>query len=257
MTSSANQPRLSSLIVGPMKTHFRTWKNVFLIAIAISFLFAGSIHAEEPVKKFLARLRDEGLSETGIKYLDLCAARDRLPASMKGDLPLERNILLQDSIKNAKTPQQRDERIAAIEQGYKQFLDASPTHPRRSEAQTKLGDLLLERAQTFLSDSKKDENKESATTLRSKARDVYTEAMGLYAKIIEELKPILESMKGDKIKASDTEGKERREQYQKDYRGAQILNAKMMEFMSQTYDPQSADWRKWLENSEAALSQII
>ena len=257
MPFHAANPSNSLLVaLSPKWACFRTWLSTGLVVIT-SFVFVGPLSAEEPVKKFLSRLKEEGLYETGLKYLDNCAAKNRLPASMKDDLPLERNMLLQESLKTVKTPQQREERIAAIEKGYITFLDGAPKHPRRSEAQTNLGDLLLNRAQTALDDSKKEENKASAESLRTKARKGFTEAMGLYTKVTEELKPILESMKGDKIKPNDTEGKERREQYQKDYRGAQILIAKMMEFMSQTYEPQSADWRKWLEKSEAALSQII
>lgn len=213
--------------------------------------------ADEPAARFLGRLRDEGLYEMGLKYLDIGAAKNRLPASMKEDLPLERVILLQDSLKTMKTLQQRDERIAAIENGFKEFISGFPKHPRRSEAQTKYGDLLLSRAQTALDDSKKDENKANIESLRAKARGYFDQAHGLYAKIIEELVPILDSMAGDKIKPNDVAGRELRDRYRNEYRQAQILEAKMMEFISQTYEPQSAEWKDWLTKSEAAFNELI
>ena len=213
--------------------------------------------SEEPVKKFLARLREEGMHDIGLKYLELSVAKNRLPESMKEDLPLERILLLQDSLFASKTVQQRDERISAIEKGYREFLSQFPNHSRRSEAQTKLGDLLLDRAQTAMADSEKDENKDSAEAYRGKARTSYTEALDLYDLIIEELKPILESMKGDKIKPNDSVGKALRERYQADYRQAQILSAKMMEYIGLTYPVDSTEWKTWLGKSEGALSQII
>jgi tetratricopeptide (TPR) repeat protein len=234
-------------------------RTVLVVALVLTcqLIWPTTLLAEEPAERFLLRLREEGLYDMGLKYLELSAAKNRLPASIKDDLPLERIILLQDSLKTVKTPQQRDERIAKIEKGYKDFLAESPKHPRRSEAQTKLGDLLLSQAQTALDDSKKDENKASSDVLKTKARGIYTEALALYGKITEELKPILESMAGDKIKAGNVAAKALRDRYRNEYRQAQVLEAKMMEFISQTYEPQSAEWKQWLEKSEKALSELI
>jgi hypothetical protein len=240
-----------------MQALFQPLTKAVSIAFAFSLIHGIALFGEEPVKKFLDRLREERMYEIGLKYLEISVAQNRLPESMKEDLPLERILLLQDSLMASKTVQQRDERIAAIEKDYKAFLTQFPNHLRRSEAQTKLGDLLLSRAQTAIAESKKDENKETAENLRVQARESYTEALDLYNRIIEELKPILEAMKGDKIKPDDTKGKERRDRYQAEYRQAQILSAKMMEYVGQTYAPDSAESRQWLEKSEAALSQII
>jgi hypothetical protein len=234
-----------------------TWLAAGLLSVSPLSLQPSALFADEPVKRFLSRLQDEGLYEVGLKYLDVISAQGRLPDGMKEDLPLERNLLLQESLKTMKSLQLRDERIVSIEKGYQEFLKTATSHPRRSEAQTKLGDLLLERAQTALAESRKEANKSTSEDLRNKARAGYTEALDLYAKIIEELKPLIESMKGDKIKPNDTDAKERRERYQSEYRQAQILQAKMMEFVSQTYDSQSAEWKQWLTKSEAALSAII
>ena len=240
-----------------MQRHFHHLTRTVGIAIAFSILGGFALFGEEPVKKFLDRLREERMYDIGLKYLEINTAQNRLPESMKEDLPLERILLLQDSLMASKTVQQRDERIAAIEKSYKDFLTQFPNHLRRSEAQSKLGDLLLDRAQTALAESKKDENKETVESFREKARESYMQALGLYNRIIEELVPILEAMKGDKIKPDDNKGKERRERYQTEYRQAQILSAKIMENVGQTFVVDSAEARQWLEKSEAALSQII
>ena len=238
---------------------------IVLVALTLTILslLASTTIAEEPAKRFLSRLREEGYYDQGLKYLEISAAKNRLPESMKADLPLERVILMQDSLKSVKTQQQRDERIAAIEKGYRDFLSQSPSHSRRSETQTKLGDLLLDRGQSALDESKRPENVVSSESWRSKSRQAYTEALDLYKKISEELKPILESMEGDKIKTIKIEGKglkeltELRDQYRREYRQAQILEAKTMDFLAQTYDDPSPDRRKWLEKSESNFNAIV
>lgn len=233
------------------------------LAVLTWLTLSPTAFAEEPAKRFLNRLREEGYYDQGLKYLEISAAKNRLPASMKMDLPLERVILMQESLRNVKTPQQRDERIAAIEKGYREFLAAAPAHSRRSETQTKLGDLLLDRAQSALDESKKPENVISSDSWQSKARQAYTEALELYNQVTEELKPILTSMAGDKLKSIEIEGKdlkdltELRDQYQREYRQSQILQAKTMEFIGQTYSPSNPEWRKWLEKSESSFNSLI
>ena len=236
-----------------------------LAVLAALTLFTPSppAFADEPAKRFLNRLREEGYYDQGLKYLEISAAKNRLPASMKMDLPLERVLLMQESLRNVKTTQQRDERIASIEKGYREFLAAAPTHSRRSETQTKLGDLLLDRAQSALDESKKPENVISSDSWQSKARQAYMEALELYDQVTEELKPILVSMAGEKLKSIKVEGKdlkdltELRDQYQREYRQSQILQAKTMEFIGQTYSPSSPEWRKWLEKSETSFNSLI
>lgn len=231
--------------------------------LAVILLSSTAANADEPAKRFLKRLREEGYYDQGLKYLEISAAKNRLPANMMADLPLERVILMQESLRTVKTPQQRDERMLAIEKGFKEFLASAPTHSRRSETQTKLGDLLLDRAQSALDESKKPENVISSESWRSKSRQAYTEAMDLYTKISEELKPILESMAGDKIKTIKVDGKdakeltELREQYQREYRQSQILQAKTMEFIAQTYDAQTPQRRTWLEKAEASFIAVV
>jgi len=248
-------------------TRTRLWKSTPLLLVALAFssfiTFEDSTFADEPAKRFLNRLREEGFYDMGLKYLEVSAARNRLPADMKTDLPLERVMLMQESLRNVKTPQQRDERMAAIEKGYREFLAAAPGHSRRSETQTKLGDLLLDRALSALTESKKPENVVSSESWRSKSRQAYTEALDLYNKISEELKPILETMAGDKIKSLKIEGKsvkeltELREQYQREYRQSQILGAKTMEFIAQTYDEPSPDRKQWLEKAETSFNAVV
>ncbi len=233
-----------------------------MVAISTATIVPNAM-SEEPAKRFLKRLREEGYYDLGLKYLETSAAKNRLPESLKADLPLERNIILQQSLRTLKTKEQRDERMLAIEKGYKEFLTASPNHSRRSETQTSLGDLYLARAQAALEESTNPDNVISSDSWRSKSRQAYTDALELYNRIAEELKPLLTSMDGDKIKTIKIEGKnlaelkELREQYREEYRNAQILQAKTMEFLSQTYPPSSPEWRKWLESSEKNLSALV
>jgi hypothetical protein len=103
------------------------------------------VSAQEPAAKFLQSLKDSGYYDEALKYLELSAQRNRLPESMKADLGLEKIMLLQMSLAEVRTSKDLDEKLAQVEQGFKDFLTNSPTHPRRGETLLKLADLYLNR----------------------------------------------------------------------------------------------------------------
>jgi hypothetical protein len=81
-----------------MQAFFQPLTQAVSIALAFSLIHGIALFGEEPVKKFLDRLREEKMYEIGLKYLEINVAQNRLPESMKEDLPLERILLLQDSL---------------------------------------------------------------------------------------------------------------------------------------------------------------
>ncbi len=225
--------------------------------LAILCAFPMVAVADEPAKRFLERLKDEGLYDQAVKYLDLSVQHKRLPPAMMEDVPLERVILLQESLKNVRTAQQADDRIAKIEAGFKEFLSGPVEHPRRSEARLLLADLYFTRGQNALNDSNKEENKGKGDELRQKARTAFEEASKVFTATIEELNPKLSAMQGANVKPSDTEKFELRKRLRQDYRQAEILFALSMRFIAETYPAESAEWKEWLVKAEAKLSDVV
>ena len=97
--------------------------------------------AEEPVERFLVRLREASLHSLAATYLDGVTASGLVPDSLKNDIPLEKLILLNDSLGTVRSPEERAQRSLKIEQGFKEFLEKNANHPRRSEARMQLADL--------------------------------------------------------------------------------------------------------------------
>ncbi|AMV33901.1 hypothetical protein VN12_17360 [Pirellula sp. SH-Sr6A] len=225
------------------------------LAFACGAASAPSMVAEEPAKRFLERLRDEQLFDIGIQYIEIAEKRNRIPESLRADLPLEKIGLLQDSLLTLQKPDQIEARMRQLEEQLRSFLASAGSHPRKSEAQTRLGDLLRDRAAFAIQESKKPENSAKSEELKEKARKGYSDAIALYVSINEELKPILQNLAGNR--AQTAEDKALRDRYQEEYRQAEILHAKTLEFLSQTYPDGSTDWKQWLEKSEAKLSEII
>ncbi|XZE36139.1 hypothetical protein SH501x_001695 [Pirellulaceae bacterium SH501] len=238
-------------------SHRSRWLTCLAITCGtVSVSLGGSYGlAEEPAKRFLERLREEQLFDVAVQYLEISEKKNRIPESLKADLPLEKIGLLQDSILTLQKPDQIEVRMQQIEEQLRSFLASSGSHPRKSEAQTRLGDLLRDRALFAVQESKRPENASKADEFLQKARKGYADAIALYISINEELKPILQNLAGNR--AQTAEDKALRDRYQEEYRQAEILHAKTLEFLGQTYPDGSAEWKQWLEKAEAKLSEII
>lgn len=219
------------------------------------------LRAEEPASKFLERLKEEGLYDQALKYLDLSIKRNRLPESMKSEVDLERILLLQLSLKEVRNDKGVTDKLAAIEKGFKDFLAAWPTHPRRSETMLKLADMYMARGGQILDQIKQEGTTESAdgkiAELREQARVALQQAFDTFGETTTYLRPILETMRGAKIAPTETEKIALRDKLLTDYKQAQILQAITTKFLAETYDPNSPEWKSNLEAADKQLGEVV
>ena len=224
------------------------------LGLAMASLVGTLATAEEPVGKFLERLKEQQLHQLAAVYLEDLDRTGALPETMKADLPLERLLLLQDSLATLRSAEQRNQRMDQLKKGFEEFLQASPNHPRRSEARLALADLLLGRGQQALEAAKGPKATEQD---RQASRQAFEAALKLFDDTLAELKPILESMQGARVAASDAAALATRERYQGEYRQAEILRGLTNKFLADTYPDGSSESKAFLEKSESLLSQVI
>jgi hypothetical protein len=231
-----------------------------LLGVHAAFGIPSQAVAEEPAAKFLQRLKEEGYYDQALKYLDLSVQKNRLPASMKEDIGLEKVMLLQMSLAEVRTAKDLDVKLAQVEQGYKEFLTNSPQHPRRGETLLKLADLYLDRGTKLLEDSKEDARKpelaDKAKEQRERARGSLQQAFETYTTTIDSLRPTLEQMQGANVKPNETERLALREKLQREYRQAQILQAISSKLTAETFDANSPEWKQRLEDAEKKLADV-
>jgi hypothetical protein len=228
------------------------------------FLLAGFsfiVSAEEPASKFLERLKEEGLYDQALKYLDLGLSRNRLPESMKSEVDLERILLLQLSLQNVRSDKEVAEKLQAIEKGFKDFLSAKPEHPRRAETMLKLADMYMARGDQVLEQIKRESSQEAISgkvaELREQARVSLQQASEVFRETTAYLRPILETLKGAKIAPNETDKLAFREKLLTEYKQAQILNAITTKFLAETYDANSAEWKSNLESADKQLLEVV
>jgi len=231
-----------------------------IACVCSSAYLCSRAHSDEPAAKFLERLKEAGYYDQALKYLNLGVQRNRIPESMKADLGLERILILQLSLDDVRTAKEGEERLAAIEQGFKDFLNTSPEHPRRSETMLKLADMYLVRGTKLLTDadaeSKKEGGQAKSTELREKARIALQQANESFGSAVEWLKPVLEKMQGANVKPNETERLALREKMRTEYRQGEILQAITTRYLAESYPPKSPEWTQNLEEAGKKLDQI-
>ncbi len=219
-----------------------------ILCLAGALLFVSSSRGEEPVARFLERLRQQKLFDLAVVYLDRSAAAGLLNPTTLQNLELEKIILRQESVAASKSGKDREARAQQVEQDLQKFLSSNPNHARRTEAKLKLADIWLTRAQELL--DKGDDQKQSA-------REYFQKSMDLFGASVTELRPILESMQGAKVDPNDREKLALRERYQEEYRQAEILQAYCAMRLGDTFASGSSDARAWLTKAKELFSGII
>ncbi len=136
-----------------------------------------------------------------------------------------------------------------LEAGFREFLLKNPQNRRRSEVRIQLADLLLKRGQDLVRKSA------AANEEPTAAREVFVESRKLFDGTIEELRPLLENLQGNK---ADTAAKEAlRDRMRSEYRQSEILKAVTAKFLAETYADKAAERKQWLEKSETELLDLV
>lgn len=226
-----------------------------LCLLALLAILSGKLgKADEPVERFLERLREEQLFDLAEIYLEDLAARDLLSDKYRNDLPLERLLLSMESAKMIRSADQRGKKLDQVEAGLQEFVSKNGKHTRLHEARLKLAELLLSRGTDARERMKGPKATEEDSSL---ARTSFENARNLFESIMKDLQPILQEMQGARIAADDADKLALREKLVEQFRQAEMLRAICARFYGETYAADSADFKKWLELADTELADII
>ncbi|HET6575556.1 MAG TPA: hypothetical protein VFG68_18275 [Fimbriiglobus sp.] len=146
------------------------------VALAVLALSAAPAAAQPGDPLDLARgLRDNGLADLALEYLDRVAAGKPSPA-LKALLPLERALARLDLAADETDDARRDALIARAKTEFEQFLSTQPNHPRRAEAAVALARVVSAQAKSTLSRSNKIADDIKRGAARAKARPIFEDA---------------------------------------------------------------------------------
>ena len=146
---------------------------LFFMLIAIS---TRSVRAEERYHDFLQGLRDRNYFDYAILYLDQLTRRPSLPDEFRQVIPYERAITLRENARQLRNPEKQFELLDQAMAYLEQFSKENPNHPRSGDANLDRAQILLQKAEVEIVQSKAPANKGSRSDFQRRGRELIRKA---------------------------------------------------------------------------------
>jgi len=215
------------------------WLPTALVLAGCLVVAAGQGEAAEETQRFLDGLRERGLYDMALEYLEQMRASPLVDKEFRTAIDYEVGVTLIAASRTGRLASIRQEQLDQAHTSLQNFLRDNPEHPLAAGANTKLADLLVERgrikaeqaAKPGRPTNEKEQLMEEARALYQEARQVLD---GLEVKFLDAHREFPKV-----IDPKDTERIEAREQVRRDLLQARLALATVVYEIAQTYDPGS------------------
>lgn len=246
--------------------------RAMFVALAAWTALAGLASAEEPFDAFLEGLRRREMYDAAVMYIEQLRTRADLPAEIKSILSFEEGACLLEGAKLIKDTAERQKQLDAAAGKFREFLKATPSHPRAALANTQLGLVIVERAKSKVEESSRPNRTTQKPQLLEEARKLFAEATTALdtaekqlEKNLEDFPKYIEPKKTKEIAARDEArgfllrgklyGAMVREQHAKAYDDKAPERKKLLEEAAKQYGVIAERWRRLVVGPTALMYQ--
>ncbi|MEN9556294.1 MAG: hypothetical protein RLZZ232_2580 [Planctomycetota bacterium] len=241
-----------------MQSHRQMRVGVWLAALLLvpAFPSQGFLHAQEPIQAFIEGLRQKGYYDTAIEYLDGLSLRTDLPQEIRDVLDLQRGITLQQAGAASRVPVDREKLLSDSEVALQKFLKVFPQHPQAANANSLLGELLFDRAESLVWQTAEKSSQDERVSLQNQARVLIDQAKGIFQTAHDQYKSQYEAFPKYLDETKDEEAFQRRREAEGKYLRAWLNLVRCTYERGQTFDRGSEE-RKQTLNQAAQLFESI
>ncbi|WP_083842995.1 P-loop NTPase family protein [Schlesneria paludicola] len=147
-----------------------------LISSILIVVLAQAVHAEERYLDFVRGLRERGYFDYAILYLDQLGQRASVPDDVRQVLTYEKAVTLRESAKALRNPEKQQEQLDQALAYLEQFVREHPDHPRTADANSDRAQILLQKADVEIFQSKSPANKGSKLPFQRRGRELVAKA---------------------------------------------------------------------------------
>ena len=222
---------------------------VGLVLVAITSV----AKAAKPWRPFLDGLRDRGMYDIALVYLDRMAVDPKCPADLRKVLDFEAGTTLLGDSSTTSLLARRERLLDKARSRFKKFVSEHPDHPLAPKATSYLAKILVEQGRNQARLAERPATlPEHRDRLLAKAREYYTEAKAVFD---EARRHYLDALKqiGD---SSDEATIEKRELLETELLEARFSLATIEYETARTHPSQSAQRRKGLVEAANAFQQL-
>ncbi|HQU45454.1 MAG: hypothetical protein B7Z73_10230, partial [Planctomycetia bacterium 21-64-5] len=224
----------------------------FLISCALAgfmLLSARTAPAEEAYARFLQGLKEQGLFDAALDYLELMRTSPLLSEAQKQELAFEEGRLLVDNARAENDAAAKSKLLDQARDRFAAFIKASSANPKAAVAETELGNILVERGRSLLEQAERPANASKKEALTKQARELFQEAKKVFDEA--EAKFTARMQEFPKILDPKKEAKriEERDQARDDVLRARMFAAGILQVMASSYPAGSAEQKKLLHEA--------
>lgn len=225
------------------------WAGVMLIT-------AASLSAQEPYQEFTRALRDRGYYDMAVFYLDQLATRSGVPDDVRQLIPYEKAITLLESSRVTRSPERQLEQLDQALAFLEQFVKDSPNHPQAADANSERAQILLGKARVEILQSKSPANQGAKGDYQKRARDYIGKARAVFKTAFDQHEAAWKKFGTFIDKVKDADKYEARAQSEVNMIRAQLDLALCTYEEAQTYDADSADYKRLLNDAAAMFEEM-
>lgn len=225
------------------------------LLVVLVWLVARPTLAVEPYAQFLAGLRERGLYELALDYLDSMRASPLLSEQQKSEMPFEEGRLLTELARTERDTSAKIKLLDRARDRFDEFIKNNPSNPLAPKAEIELGEVLVVRAHDLFDQAQRPANLKKKDKLLTDSRAVLEEAKrvfeGAETKMIEEAKkyPV-------HTKKNEAHLAEARKQAIAEAVRAQLYTAGIPFELAKTYPEASEERKKLLQESADKFEKL-
>jgi hypothetical protein len=230
------------------------WLLVFL-AWCLLVLAPAAVQAIEPAQAFLDGLRERGLYDVALDYLDSAAQNPAVPVSFKETLAYEKAVTLIQGARLQRDTSVREKQLDEGQKTLQEFVSAQPSHLLAMSARSQMGNVIVERARIKVERAKKSAAGEK-DKLNQEAQTLYLEAGKVFAALVEELRTKLKAYPAVIDEKKEAKRAEERDRFRMDFLQGQLLVAATREEMADTLPKDSKQWSEALTAAAGEYKKV-
>ena len=223
-------------------------------ALAIVAAPCGFAAAAEDYQRFLEGLRDHGYYDVTVEYLQRLRNDPQIPQEFKNRIAYEEGVTLIAASRAERDADQKVKHLNAASDKLNEFIKSAGDPALAAEAESQLGNVLVERAKMLLNRSKLPKYAAQKTALIEESRARFAEAQQVFTSAEQKFADHLKQL--PKSEKPNSPANETREEARVDLRRARLFAAQAVYESSQAYPPESAERKKLLETAAAKFGEL-
>jgi tetratricopeptide (TPR) repeat protein len=235
-------------------------RRAIRLAVLSLAILPSAAFGTEPAEEFLRGLKERGLNELALDYLERMKTSPLVGEEFRRQIPYHRGVVLIEQSRQSADPATRSRLLDQARAELEQFAQDNPDSIESAEAQMQLGTMQLDRGQQLMADARKlpdaaaydAERIAQAREARrhyQDARAMFELAAGIYSSELEKLPPTSSS-------DVDSDQGTKRQEYRSRVAQLRFYAAQGNFETAQTFPPGDDDYRKHHESAAKELAAI-